>query len=87
MKVADKKVAVVTGGAMGIGAEAAISLARDGHHVVICDINAQEAERFSRQLRDEGLLPMRAGWMLAIPLLFRKPLPGSRTSLVAAMCW
>ena len=53
MKVADKKVAVVTGGAMGIGAEAAISLARDGHHVVICDINAQEAERFSHQLRDE----------------------------------
>lgn len=54
MAIADKKVAVVTGGAMGIGAEAAISLANDGHHVVICDINVQEAERFARQLREAG---------------------------------
>ncbi len=54
MKYADKKIAVVTGGAMGIGAEAAVSLARDGHHVVICDINVDAAEQFSRQLREEG---------------------------------
>lgn len=54
MKYADKKIAVVTGGAMGIGAEAAVSLAKDGHHVVICDINVDAAEQFSRQLREEG---------------------------------
>lgn len=54
MTVANKKVAVVTGGAMGIGAEAASALARDGHHVVICDINIEEAERFAQRLRDEG---------------------------------
>jgi len=54
MKYADKKIAVVTGGAMGIGAEAAASLAKDGHHVVICDINVDAAQRFSRQLREQG---------------------------------
>jgi 3-oxoacyl-[acyl-carrier protein] reductase len=54
MSAANKKVAVVTGGAMGIGAEAASALARDGHHVVICDINIEEAERFVQRLRDEG---------------------------------
>ncbi|SEJ60953.1 NAD(P)-dependent dehydrogenase, short-chain alcohol dehydrogenase family [Azotobacter beijerinckii] len=54
MTVANKKVAVVTGGAMGIGAEAASALARDGHHVVICDINIEEAGRFVQRLRDEG---------------------------------
>lgn len=54
MKAAGKKVAVVTGGAMGIGAEAALGLAQDGHHVVICDINGEEAERFAKGLRDQG---------------------------------
>lgn len=54
MKYADRKIAVITGGAMGIGAEAAVSLAKDGHHVVICDINIDAAEQFVRQLREEG---------------------------------
>ncbi|MGX1175703.1 MULTISPECIES: SDR family NAD(P)-dependent oxidoreductase [Pseudomonas] len=54
MTLANKKVAVITGGAMGIGAEAASALASDGHHVIICDINTTEAERFAQQLRDQG---------------------------------
>jgi NAD(P)-dependent dehydrogenase (short-subunit alcohol dehydrogenase family) len=55
MMPAEKKVAVITGGAMGIGAEAASALASDGHHVIICDINAGEAERFAQDLRSQGL--------------------------------
>lgn len=54
MTIADKRVAVITGGAMGIGAEAARALANDGHHVIICDINEEQAERFALQLRNEG---------------------------------
>jgi NAD(P)-dependent dehydrogenase (short-subunit alcohol dehydrogenase family) len=55
MAVADQKVAVVTGGAMGIGAEAARALAAGGYQVVIGDINAEHAEQFAQKLRDEGL--------------------------------
>lgn len=55
MTLANNKVAAITGGAMGIGAEAARALASDGHHVVICDINETEAQRFAQALRDEGL--------------------------------
>lgn len=55
MAVADQKVAVVTGGAMGIGAEAARALATGGYQVVIGDINAEPAEQFAQKLRDEGL--------------------------------
>ena len=54
MKDADKKVAVVTGGAMGIGAEAALTLANDGHQVVICDINIDAAEHFAQLLKEQG---------------------------------
>lgn len=54
MSIADKKVAVITGGAMGIGAESARALAGDGHHIIICDINHQAAEQFAGQLNRQG---------------------------------
>ncbi|KUM43356.1 SDR family NAD(P)-dependent oxidoreductase [Pseudomonas sp. EpS/L25] len=54
MKVEDQKVAVVTGGAMGIGAEAAFALAKDGHRIVICDINIDAAEHFVMLLKEQG---------------------------------
>lgn len=54
MQATDQKVAVVTGGAMGIGAAAALALANDGHQIVICDIKIDEAERFAGHLKDQG---------------------------------
>jgi len=54
MQAMDQKVAVVTGGAMGIGAAAALALAKDGHQIVICDIKVDEAERFAGHLKDQG---------------------------------
>ena len=53
-----KKVAVITGGAMGIGAEAAKKLALENYHVVVCDINLQAATEFCAVLQAEGLAAM-----------------------------
>jgi len=39
-----RRVAVVTGGAMGIGADSAEQLAKRGYHVVLADINLSAAE-------------------------------------------
>ncbi|RWR02623.1 oxidoreductase [[Pantoea] beijingensis] len=54
MSNSGQKIAAVTGGAMGIGAEVARSLATQNYHVVICDINKNEGENFSNQLKNEG---------------------------------
>ncbi len=48
------KVAVVTGGASGIGAAAAAAFCAQGARVVIADINDQGGELLAGQLRDEG---------------------------------
>lgn len=49
------KVAVVTGGASGIGEGMARSFAAEGMHVVVSDIEHEGAERVSRELRDGGV--------------------------------
>jgi len=46
----DGKVALVTGGASGIGRAAAYRLARDGAHVVIADINAEAGQAVAADL-------------------------------------
>ncbi|MBQ5265170.1 3-oxoacyl-ACP reductase FabG [Klebsiella pneumoniae] len=54
MSNSETKIAVVTGGAMGIGGEIVRSLATQNYHVVIGDINQDEGEQFANQLTDEG---------------------------------
>jgi NAD(P)-dependent dehydrogenase (short-subunit alcohol dehydrogenase family) len=51
----DKKVALVTGAAMGIGAAIAEQLARDGMTVLVSDLNFEEADKTARALRDGDL--------------------------------
>ncbi len=46
--------ALVTGAASGIGLALAKSLARDGFHVVVSDLNIDAANSASRDLRDQG---------------------------------
>ncbi|WP_345814175.1 SDR family NAD(P)-dependent oxidoreductase [Paraburkholderia sp. PREW-6R] len=49
------KVAVITGGAMGIGADVAERLARSGYHAVLSDINRGAAEETAGKLQEQGL--------------------------------
>ena len=51
----NQRVAVITGGAMGIGAECAEQLAHDGLHVVIADRDTDTAAQTSDALNKAGL--------------------------------
>ena len=50
----EKKVAIVTGGARGLGREFALSIAEEGARVVIADILDHEAEQTAGEIRDKG---------------------------------
>lgn len=50
----DGKVAVVTGGAGGIGEAAARALAREGAHVAVVDINEEGATRVAEAIEQSG---------------------------------
>ena len=50
----DGKVVIVTGGALGIGAGAAMEFAREGANVAIADVNLQAAQGIVQQLNDIG---------------------------------
>lgn len=50
----DGRVAVVTGGAQGIGRAIALGLAREGAKVVIADLQANKAESVAKELSDAG---------------------------------
>ena len=48
------KVAVVTGGARGIGKEIALKLAKEGANICICDVNEEELEKTTKELESLG---------------------------------
>ncbi|MBU1006161.1 MAG: 3-oxoacyl-[acyl-carrier-protein] reductase [Candidatus Omnitrophica bacterium] len=48
------KVALVTGGARGIGKEIALGFAGEGADVVICDVNLEEAQATAKEIEDMG---------------------------------
>ena len=50
----ENRVALVTGGASGLGAAACRGLARQGAHVVVTDIDGEGAARVSAEIRAEG---------------------------------
>ena len=51
----DQKIAVVTGGAVGIGMAIATRLAQDGFRVVVSDLDEAKATGTAAALRDKGL--------------------------------
>jgi cyclopentanol dehydrogenase len=50
----DGKVALVTGGAMGMGESHSLLLAQEGAKVVVTDINTEAGEATAQQIRDAG---------------------------------
>ena len=50
----DGKVAIVTGAASGIGKEVARTFAREGAHVVIADLNLQQAQAAAEEIGSTG---------------------------------
>jgi NAD(P)-dependent dehydrogenase (short-subunit alcohol dehydrogenase family) len=50
----EDRVAIVTGGAMGIGRSSAMLLARAGARIVIADIEADAGERTRKEIKTEG---------------------------------
>jgi len=53
MRLKDK-VTLVTGGARGIGREIALLFAKEGSHIVVCDVNVQEAEKTCLDIQAQG---------------------------------
>lgn len=49
------RVALITGGSGGLGRAIAERLGRDGMTVVLCDVNAQDADRVAAEMRSSGL--------------------------------
>ena len=48
------KVALITGGARGIGKEIAILFAKEGASIAICDVNLEQAEQTAKEIQDLG---------------------------------
>lgn len=55
MGMLDKKVAVVTGGAQGIGEAIAMTLAKEGASVVVVDINLEKAQEVAAKIKETGV--------------------------------
>jgi len=51
----DKKIALITGGAQGIGYACAEALAEEGVHIVLADINTEVVEAAAKKLSDDTL--------------------------------
>lgn len=54
----DGRIAIVTGGATGIGRAIGIALARDGANIVVADMNREAAEATATEIADVGVTAM-----------------------------
>jgi 3-oxoacyl-[acyl-carrier protein] reductase len=52
--VLEGKLALITGGARGIGREIAMVFAKNGADIAICDVNLEEAQKTAKEIEDLG---------------------------------
>jgi 3-oxoacyl-[acyl-carrier protein] reductase len=67
MIMADSKVALITGGARGIGGEIGLALARSGVRVALADLNGPGAEESAAQLNKTGMEAIGVGVDVSSP--------------------
>lgn len=60
----DDKVAVITGGALGLGRATALRMAQEGAAVAVCDLRLDDADALARDLVERGL--QAAAWRLDV---------------------
>ena len=53
--MSDKTLALVTGGAQGIGYACADALAQDGHRIILADVNADGVQEAAEKLGDGAI--------------------------------
>jgi 3-oxoacyl-[acyl-carrier protein] reductase len=53
-----EKTALVTGAAQGIGKSIAVTLAKEGAHVAICDVNLEKAQETAKEIEGLGVKSM-----------------------------
>ena len=58
------KVAIITGGANGMGAEECRIFAREGAKVVIADILEEEGKQVEAEIAERGAMRCSCAWML-----------------------
>ncbi|MBI4305908.1 MAG: SDR family oxidoreductase [Chloroflexi bacterium] len=73
------KVAIVTGGATGIGRGIGIVLASYGASIVVADLDADTAEKTSRELADKGVSSMAAAADVTMPDMLDKVIADALT--------
>ena len=61
MKALEGKVAVVTGGAKGIGSAVVRRLVADGARVIIADLDRQNGEALARELKSVDFISCEVG--------------------------
>jgi len=54
MKELEGKIAIVTGGARGIGKAISQTLAKEGAHVILCDLDYKTAQRTANDIQNQG---------------------------------
>ena len=63
----EDRIAIVTGGAQGLGEAICHSLAREGAHLVVADINGTKAEQVAAKIEAATALANSTSWSLTPP--------------------
>ena len=78
MKKLSDRVAVITGGAQGLGKAIALAMAEEGANIVICDINAKTLPSAQAEIEANGVALSGGAVRRLVGRQRRQPVPASR---------